>query len=192
MKKEKFLNGIDVERLFEIMNILKKHPELAKFRFRAQNTWMNSWHSRSIVKGFYGAGKEDVSRNFPFIFDNDQPLILTGDNKGPNPLEYILNALAGCMTNSIILQAVIKGIHVEEIESEIEGSFDLRNFLGMRNDNKVPFEGIRIKIRIKGSKISADEKIILSELGKESSPVYKIITDAFPVAVSIEKCPYDD
>ncbi len=65
MNKQKHINGIDADRLFEIMNVIKEKPNLAKFQFRAKNTWMNGGHSRSVIKGFYGAEMEDDTRSFP-------------------------------------------------------------------------------------------------------------------------------
>lgn len=192
MKKQKIINGISINRLTEIMDVIEKNPDLARFQFRAKNTWMNGGHSRSIIKGFYGAEMEDNTRSQPFIFDNDQPLILLGSDKGASPMEYILNALAACITDSIVFNAAVRGIEINEIESELVGNFDLANLFIEQEKKKSTEDNIKVKIRIAGNNLLEDEKNFLCELGKKTSPVYKVITSAFPVNISIESELYPD
>jgi uncharacterized OsmC-like protein len=186
MNKQKVVNGINIKRLSEIINVVKKNPELAKFKFRVKNTWMNGMHSRSIIKGFYGAEKEDDTRTSPFIFENDQPFALLGSNEGANSIEYILNGLAACLTNSIVYNAAAKEIIINDLESEVEGSFDLKYLFGFWNEKENLIDNIKVKFRIKGNNLSYEDKSFLCEVGKKSSPVFNILTNSFPVFVEIE------
>jgi uncharacterized OsmC-like protein len=147
---------------------------------------MNGGHSRSVIKGFYGAEKEDDLRVSPFIFEIDQPAVLLGEDNGPTAVEYLLNALAGCLTNSIVCLASARGITLTDIESEIEGRFDLRYMFGLNYDKGNLIEDIKIKLRIKGQELSSEEKQFLCELGKKTSVVYKIVTTPFPVDILVE------
>ena len=192
MNRLKEVNGIDVKRFFGIVKAVRKNPELMNSQFRTKNTWMDGGHSRSIIKGFYGARMEDNTRSEPYIFENDQPLILLGSDKGANPLEYILNALAGCITDSIVYNASMKGIQIDELESEMEGNFNLRNLFINQDDIDNPEDNIKVKIRISGNDLLEDEKSFLCDLGKRSSLVYKVITNAIPVEVSVENELYPD
>jgi uncharacterized OsmC-like protein len=192
MNLKNFINGIDVNRLSEIINIVKKNPRLARFRFCAKNTWMSGVHSRSVIKGFYGADTGYSSRSIPFIFDNDQPLILLGSDKGANPIEYVLNGLAGCLTGSIVYNAALKGIKIDEIESELEGNFNMGNLFLRQKESKNEKDKIKVMIRLKGNNLSENDKKFLCDLGMESSPVYKIITGSFPVEISMENEFYPD
>ncbi len=180
------VNGIDNTRLFEIMDAVRHQPSLAKFIFRVNNTWMNGGHSRSVIKGFFGAEKEDDSRPSPYIFEIDQPSALLGEDKGPTAIEYLLNALAGCLTNSIVCLAAAREISLTDIESEIEGRVDLRYMLGLSYDDENILENIKIKFRIRGKGLSQKEKQFLCELGEKTSIVYRIITTPFPVKISVE------
>ncbi len=180
------VNGIDKSRLFEMMDAIRQHPSLAKFIFRVNNTWMNGGHSRSVIKGFYGAEREDATRVSPFIFEIDQPSSLLGEDNGPTAVEYLLNALAGCLTNSIVCIAAARGIVLTDIESEIEGKIDLRYMFGLSYDDGNILENIRMKFRIRGNELSYKEKKFLCELGKKTSIVYKIITTPFPVEITVE------
>ncbi len=180
------INGIDNSRLFEIMDAVKRQPSLARFIFRVNNTWMKGGHSRSVIKGYFGAERENNSRISPFIYEIDQPTLLLGDDKGPTALEYLLNALAGCLTNSIVCLAAARGVVLTDIESEIEGHIDLRYMFGLNHSSKDILENIRMKFRIKGKDLTYEDKKFLFELGKRTSIVYKIITTPFPVEITIE------
>ena len=46
---------------------LKADKNLAKFQFRARNTWIDGGENRSFIQDFYGAGQEDKSRTAPFV-----------------------------------------------------------------------------------------------------------------------------
>lgn len=180
------INGIDIKRLKEMKNAVEIKPFLSRFCFKVNNTWMSGGHSRSLIKGFYGAGREDNTRTFPFIIEIDQPSTLLGKNNGPTPLEYVLNALAGCFANSIVYNAALKGIIIHEIESELKGNFDIQRLFSLQNRKEVPFDSIKMQIRIKGENLTIDKKIFLCEIGKKSSMVFKIITNPFPVSISVE------
>ena len=55
-------NGVDTEKMFATLDLIKAQPELARFQFRATNRWIDGAHNRSTIKGFYAAGGEDTSR----------------------------------------------------------------------------------------------------------------------------------
>ena len=128
MSEEKNINGVDVSRLSETIEAIKANPELAKFRFRARNKWIYGGHNRTEIKDFYGASKEDTSRTESFVMDADEPPILLGEDKGANPVEYVLTALAACLTTSMVYHAAARGIKIEEVESRLEGDLDLHGF----------------------------------------------------------------
>jgi len=192
MNKEKIINGINIKQLFEIISAVKKKPALAKFQFRVKNTWMKGSNSRSVIKEFYGAEKEDNTRTSPFILENDFPVTLLGSNEGPAPVEYVLNALAACVTSSIVYQAAAKEIILDDVESELTGNFDLHRFLGIQSTDGNNNENLKLTIRIEAQNLSNEGRKFLTDLGKKSSPVYNMITNSFPVSVSIENEPCDD
>ncbi len=184
MNKYKTVNGIDIN---ELKNLIKSNGDSApgNFWFNVNNTWMNGVHSRSIIKSFYNNGKKDFTRHFPFIFEIDHPLILLGKNSGPTPMEYILNALAGCLTNTIVFYAASKGIVIDDIESEIKGSFNLSYLLGFYSENKGKVNNINISLDIRGKNLSNNEKNLLCEFARNSSAVYRIISKSFTVIIRI-------
>ena len=111
----KKVNGLDTQQMFETVNAIQAQPELARFRFRNRNRWIDGGHNRSTIQGFYGAGREDDSRSEPFVFDNGEPPVLLGNNEGGNPVEFLLHALAGCVTTTLVLHATARGININKI-----------------------------------------------------------------------------
>ncbi len=185
MTQEKKVNGVDVEQLFSTVEGIKKKPEIAKFKFRATNKWVDGAHNRATIKDFYGAGKEDNSRE-PLVFELDEPPVLLGKNEGANPVEYLLVALSGCLTTSLIAHASAKGIKIRAVESRLEGDLDLRGFLGISEDVKVGFEKIRVYFKIDAD-ISAQQKEDLIRMAQKYSPVYNSIANPVPVIVQHEE-----
>jgi organic hydroperoxide reductase OsmC/OhrA len=101
-------NGVDTEKMFATLDLIKAQPELAKFQFRASNRWIDGSHNRSTIKGFYAAGGEDTTRSEEFVIDAGEPAILLGTDTGANPAEYLLHALAACLTTSIVYVAAAR------------------------------------------------------------------------------------
>ena len=95
------LNGVDTPTLFATLDAVKANPGLAKFQFRATNEWISGTHNRSTIRGFYGAGQEDSTRTADFTYDADHPAVLVGTGNGPTPVEFLLHAIAACLTAGI-------------------------------------------------------------------------------------------
>ena len=99
------LNGVNLDRLASTVQAIQQQPSLATFQFRNSNGWIDGGHNRSTIKGFYGAGQEDTARTQPFVLDAAEPPVLLGEDQGPNPVEYVLHALAACLTTSLVYHA---------------------------------------------------------------------------------------
>lgn len=185
MKENKGLNGVDVDKLFETINAIKNAPVIAKFKFHANNQWIKGGYNRTTIKNFYGTQK-DLSHDKPFELDADEPPLLLGEDKGPNPVEYALTALAACVTTSIVYHAAAKGIKLNAVESRLEGDIDLRGFLGLSEDVPRGYKEIRMYFKIDAD--VPDEKLQeIVQLGSSYSPVFDTITRAVPVSVQLEK-----
>jgi uncharacterized OsmC-like protein len=180
--KEKIMNGLNTSQMYETVEALKAQPKLARFQFRNSNDWISGGENRSKIQGFYGAGKEDDSRMEPFVFTNGEPPMLLGNNEGANPVEYLLHALAGCVTTTFVLHATARGIKVESIATEIEGDMDLQGLLGLDESVSPGYEQIRMKMDIKAD---ASEEALneLVDYVRNHSPVCTTIRRPVPVEV---------
>ena len=175
------INGVNVERLGETVKAIQQNPKLASSQFRATNRWINGGHNRSSIQGFYAAGQEDTTRSKPFVLDADEPPVLLGEDHGANPVEFVLHALAACLTTGLVYHAAARGIRVESVESQLEGDLDLQGFLGLSDKVRRGFKEIRAQFKVK-SDATAEQ---LKELTR-FSPVHDIVTNPVPVSISVE------
>jgi len=179
----RFVNGVDVTALFETIEAVSANADVAKFNFRARNTWMGGDRNRSTIKDFTGALAEHRTGVQAFIADNGEPEVLLGDDGAPNPVEWLLHALIGCMTTTTAYHAAARGIVIEAIDSEIEGDLDLRGFLGLSADVRKGYSSIRVRMRIK-TQAPPDTIKALTKM----SPVFDVVSNSVPVSVSVETC----
>jgi len=178
------VNGFDVNNIFSTLEALQADPSLSKFEFRVRNKWIQGGHNRSVIHDFYGGGKEDDSRNEPFVHDNSEPPVLLGNNEGANPVEYVLHGLAGCMTTTMVLHAAANNISLESVESKLEGDLDVQGFLGLNDKVRNGYQQIRVTFTIKGDLTEA-EKMKLESFVR-MSPVFDIVTNKVPVDVKLQ------
>ena len=177
-------NGVDTEQLFGTLDLIKEQPELAKFQFRASNRWLGGAHNRSTIKGFYAAGGEDTSRDEAFQIDAGEPAILLGTDTGANPAEYLLHALAACLTTSIVYVAAARKVELTSVESTLTGDMDVRGALGVSDEPRNGFERIGVSFRVSGN--APDEKLReVVERAAKRSAVYDMVTNGVPVAVDV-------
>ncbi len=179
------VNGVNVDELFSTIDTIKSSPVVAKFKFQAQNQWMGGGHNRTEINHFYGA-QQNHERKEPYLLDADEPPLLLGEDKGPNPVEYALTALAACVTTSIVYHAAAKGITIRSMESRLEGDIDLHGFLGLRDDVPRGYKEIRMYVNIDAD-VSEERLEEIVKLGPTYSPVFDTITRAVPVSVQLDK-----
>ncbi len=179
---EATFNGIHLETLQGTVNAIEQEPELGACKFRASNIWLGGNHNRTTISGFYGA-RQEIAHKQQFVLDADEPPILAGNDEGANPVEHLLNALAACVTTSMVAHAAVRGIHIEELESELEGDIDLRGFLGLSDDVQKGFTDIRIKFKVKADVQNMERLKKLTAF----SPVLNTITQGATVDIQVEE-----
>jgi uncharacterized OsmC-like protein len=179
------VNGVDLNRLFGTIDHISAEPALARFQFRARNQWIDGGHNRTTIKEFYGAGQEDTSRAEPFVLEADEPPVLLGENHAPNAAEYLLHALAACLTGTIVYHAAARGIALDSLECTIEGDADLHGFLGLDETVRPGYQQIRAAFRATGD-FDDDQLAELARL-TSYSPVRDIVSNPVPVAIEVAR-----
>jgi uncharacterized OsmC-like protein len=176
------LNGIDLKQLHGTVDAIKGDPEIAQFEFRNTNEWIQGGENRSTIQEFYGAKEWDRSRTEPYVFTNGEPPVLLGANEGANPVEFLLHALAGCITTTTVLHAAARGIHIESISTRLAGKIDLQGLLGLDPNVSSGYESIEIDMEIQAD-CSDEELDKLLDFAKGHSPVCNTVCRPVPVTL---------
>lgn len=176
------LNGLDTQKMVETVSALKADPTLARFEFRARNHWISGGENRTTIKDFYGAGTEDASRPRAFEFTNGEPPVLLGHNEGANPVEFLLHALAGCVTTTTVLHAAARGIEIESLSTRLVGDIDMQGLLAL-DDVPAGYRGIRIEMDIKAKNAADADLDDLLQFAQAHSPVCNTVCRPVPVVV---------
>ena len=178
-------NGVDTITMFATLDAIKAQPEIAKFQFRASNRWLSGAYNRSTIKDFYAAGGEDTTRTEAFTLDAGEPAILLGTDTGPNPAEYLLHALAACVTTSLVYSAAARGVRLTSVESTLEGDLDVQGALGINTeDYRNGYEQIRMTIRISGD-APAEKLRQVVQRGTDRSVVFDSVANGVPISVDV-------
>lgn len=175
-------NGVNVQALLDARKALSDAPEAAKFQWRASCKWINGTHSHSTIRNFFGLGGEQKHRT-EFSFDADHPEIFASEDKGPTPVEYVLVGLTSCLTAGIAAVAQNRGIQLRSVTATIEGSMDMQGILGIDQDVRNGFDGIKVKYQIDADATPNEIKALVAQSQKRSA-VFDIITN--PTSVSVE------
>jgi uncharacterized OsmC-like protein len=177
-------NGVDTATLFATLDAVKGQPDIAKFQFRASNTWVEGTHSRSTMSGFYGAGQEMQHKQVTVV-DADHPAVLVGADNAPTPVEYLLHGIAACITAGLANIAAARGVELTKVTSTVEGDIDLLGILGLSDGSvRNGFEQIRVTFHVEGD---ADAETLrgLVEQSRRRSAVYDVLTNPTPVAIDV-------
>ena len=176
-------NGVDTATLFATLDAVKAAPEAAKFQFRARNEWISGTHSRGTIHGFYGVGEERTHER-TFHFDADHPAVLVGRDNGPTPVEYVLHALATCLTAGLANIAAARGVRLTEVRSTVSGDIDLNGILGLNPEVRNGYQNITVRFTVKGD-APAEKLRQLVEQSRARSAVYDVITNRVPVTIEV-------
>ena len=176
-------NGVDTTTLFATIDAVKATPQLAKFRFRAVNRWVGGVHSQSTIHGFHGA-MQDLAHEQVHVYDADHPTVLVGGDRGVTPVEFVLHALAACLTAGLANVAAARGVTLTEVESTIEGDIDLLGVLGLSDEVRRGFRRIKVGFKVRGDE--PDKLAQLVEQARKRSAVFDILTNGVPIDIDVD------
>lgn len=175
-------NGVDTAALFATIDAVRATPELGQFRFRASNTWVSGTHNRSDIDGFFGTG-QDLAHEQAWTLDADHPAVLVGEDHGPTPVEYLLHALAACLTSGLANIAAARGVTLDKVTSTVEGDINLLGILGLSDEVRNGFEHIKVSFTVSGDDPDKLRKVV--EQSRRRSAVYDMLTNGVPVTIEV-------
>ena len=178
------LNGVDVPTLYATLDAVKGQNDIARFQFRASNTWVAGTHSRSTIAGFFGAG-QDMEHKHATVVEADHPEVLVGADHAPTPIEYVLHAIAACLTSGVANIASARGVRLERVASHVEGDIDLLGILGLSDGSvRNGYQQVKVTFHIEGD---ADDETLrkIVEQSRRRSAVYDVLTNPTPVVIDV-------
>ena len=172
-------NGVPTAKLFATIAKLTDAPELAAFRFTARNEWVEGTASTSTIHEWHGAGADQVHVE-EFRFTADHPTL--GHGHGPTPQEYVLHALAACITAGIATGAAARGIELRSVRSTVTGDIDVQGVLGIDADVRKGFGDVAVRFEVDAD--CSDEQVdALIASATKYSAVFDMLTA--PTSVSV-------
>ena len=176
-------NGVNVEALLGARQALTDAPEAARFKWRATCSWVNGTHSRSTVQGFFGLGAEQAHKT-AFSYDADHPEVFASEDNGSTPVEYVLVALASCLTAGVAAVAQNRSIQLRSVKATLEAGMDLQGILGIDSEVRNGFDGIKVVFDIDAD-ASREEIAALVAQSQKRSAVFDIVTNPTNVHVEV-------
>ena len=176
-------NGVNVEALLGARDALANAPEAAEFTWRANCSWVRGTHSRTTVDGFSGLGEEHHHRS-TFVFDADHPECFASEDHGATPTEYVLAALASCLTAGVATVAQHRQIQLNSVDATIEGNMSVLGILGADPDVRNGFNDITVRFDIDADASPDDIRALVAQSQKRSA-VYDIVTNPTDVTVEV-------
>ncbi len=176
------LNGVNTAAIEDAVRAIEADPDTAKFKFRLRNEWITGGHNQAETCDFFGA-KEEHKHSKCFEWESDEPVELAGSDLGPNPVEHLLNALAACLTTTMVYHAALRGIKIDKVEAELEGNIDLRGFLGLSDQVRRGYKNIKAKFRVQTDADNLDRLKALSKL----SPVFDVTSNGTQIDIEMER-----
>ena len=162
------INGINLSGLSEYTHEVQGDPREAHLHTGVELNWQNGTRMNVSTRTME-LGTHRVIRDFEFPVD--EPRQLLGLNGAPNPQEYLLGALAACMSVVYVLGASLLGVHLEKLRITIEGELDLRGMLGISEEAPVQLQNVNYTISVQGDG-SLEQYEAIHDRVKRFSPNY--------------------
>lgn len=174
------LNGVPVAKLHGTVAKLTEQPELAAFRFSARCEWIEGTATMSTIDSWFGVGAEHPHAAV-FTATSDHPTL--GHGHGPTPHEFVLHALASCISAGVATTAASRGITLTAIDATISGDMDVRGILGIDPDVRNGFDRIELEVAVEGDADRADLDALVAASTKRSA-VFDLLTNPVTVVVA--------
>lgn len=175
-------NGVNTEALLGAREALSAAPDAAEFTWRANCQWVRGTHSRTTVDSFSGLGQDHQHRS-TFVFDADHPECFASADLGATPTEYVLAALASCLTAGVAAVAQHRQIQLRSVAATIEGHMNVLGILGADPDTRNGFNDIAVRFTIDADASPDDVEALVAQSQKRSA-VFDIVTN--PTSVTVE------
>src|SRR4051794_37202946 len=119
----------------------------------------------------------------PGTFAPAPPAVLVGSDNAPTPAEFVLHALAACLTAGLANIAAARGVNLSEVESTVEGDIDLLGILGLSDEVRNGYQQIRVSFKLRGD--DPDKLRQLVEQSRKRSAVFATVPNGAPGPIEV-------
>ena len=142
-------NDVNLEKLKAIDSAIRQNPGLEQLTVKAKSTWCRGTMTQVTLSEWYAGGHKMTPAPRRFTIMVDEPSDLGGGDAAPFPIEVVLAALAGCVTNGTVTNAALFDVPIDAIDMELEAKMDARGMLGHDKNVRNGVTDINYTITIK-------------------------------------------
>ncbi|HUH65379.1 MAG TPA: OsmC family protein [Syntrophales bacterium] len=114
----------------------------------------------------------------------DQPTTGGGTDAGPNPIECLFTALAGCIATTARIIAIQSRYKLNGMKMKVEGTFDQETILGKSKENRAGVEEIKVTLDIDAD-MTKEEKDAFVHHIETRCPISDNIGNITPIKIEI-------
>ncbi len=119
-----------------------------------------------------------------FSLYTDQPIAMGGTNTGPNPLQYLLVSLTGCILSVGRIIANQKRIELRGMAASVEGDIDVDVLMGRTSDGCAGFSSMKVAVSIDADMTDEEKKAFIEEIDNRC-PVSQNLLGATDVRIEL-------
>ncbi|WLP92109.1 OsmC family protein [Gordonia sp. NB41Y] len=128
------INGIEVAARGELSARMADVSSVSRFSgpWTASTQWLGGFRVAATARGH--------------TIDFDEPADLTGRDSAPTPHEYLLSAVAACITDGMVLHATLAGVQLSDLRVTVQARFDnILRWAGLVDQGNPGFHSLEIK-----------------------------------------------
>lgn len=125
---------LDLDAFEATKQAVAADPAAGRGTFTSTTTWED------------GARASTTARSFRI--ETDEPTPLGGTDRAVDPMELLLAAVGTCLTIGWVTHAARRGIEFRDLRIDVEGSYDLRGYLGIDGDVRPGFDAVRYTVHV--------------------------------------------
>ena len=111
-------------------------------------------------------------------------MCFASEDQGATPAEYVLVALASCLTAGVAAVAQYREIQLRKVTATVEGDMNVLGILGADPDVRNGYRDIRVRFAIDADASREDLEALVAQSQKRSA-VFDILTNPTDVVVEV-------
>jgi uncharacterized OsmC-like protein len=180
----RFLNGVNLDLVVEVINALKTDPHSARIAFCAKTDWING-RDNTKIKIQKLNEIEATSQDFQVPVARSGATELLESGGVPYFIVNALTALSSCITADFLLHAALRNIQLDELQLCMEAEIDLRGFFGLSEKIRSGYQCVQLTYRVKSDAPRAELEN-LCEYVQKISPVLDSLCHPVPVTIELQ------